>query len=64
MERSVNVWGRPCVVQVDQKSQTVWVVTGEYLGKTTSVKDQTASSAVRLWVETATRPTAARTGEI
>ncbi|HEY8275611.1 MAG TPA: hypothetical protein VIG52_01290 [Methyloceanibacter sp.] len=63
MERSVNVWGRPCVVQVDQKSQTVWVVTGEYLGKTISVKDRTASSAVRLWVETATRPTAARTGE-
>jgi hypothetical protein len=62
MERSVKVWGRPCVVQVDQRSTTVWVATGEYMGKTISVKDRTASSAVRLWVETATRPTAATTG--
>jgi hypothetical protein len=53
------VWGRPCLVQLDQKSETVWVATGEYLGKTISVKDRTASSAARLWVETATRPPAA-----
>ena len=62
MERQVEVWGRSCVIQVEQKSQAVWVATGEYMGKTISVKDRTANWAARLWVETATRPTTATTG--
>ena len=54
MERDVKVWGRDCVVHVELRSKTVWVATGEYLGKTISVRGRTANSAVKRWVAAAT----------
>ena len=54
MERKVEVWGKICVVQLDQVSQTVWQATGTYMGVNIVVKSRSAGSALGLWKNTAT----------
>ena len=54
MERTVEVWGRICVVHLDQMSKTVWRATGTYMGENIVVKGRSASSALSLWKSTAT----------
>ena len=49
----VKVWEAIIDVTADQSSKTVWVATGTYLGQTFSVKNSSASSAVKAWVEAA-----------
>jgi hypothetical protein len=48
------VWDRPYEVEVDQRSKTVFVASGDYKGKLIVTKDQTAGAALKRWRESAT----------
>jgi hypothetical protein len=50
----VTVWGEACPVGVYQKSKSVWVATGGYMGQRIEVKGRSATSALGLWRSTAT----------
>jgi hypothetical protein len=53
MARTASVWGRLCSIEVDQVARHIWVTSGHYGGKVITVKDHTASSALKLWREVA-----------
>lgn len=54
-ERSitVEVWGERVEITVYQKSKTVWIATGTYLGKHHEAKSSSAGSAAKLWADAA-----------
>jgi len=52
-QRSVEVWGEQIPVQVHQKSKSVWMASGTYLGKLIETKDKSATSALLRWKEAA-----------
>ena len=54
MERKVTVWGQSVTVSVYQKSKSVWIASGDYLGKDITTQDRTASTALKRWKEAAT----------
>jgi hypothetical protein len=45
-ERTVRVWDKPFVVDVEEVSKTVWIVAGEYMGQRFESTGRTASEAV------------------
>jgi hypothetical protein len=47
------VGGKQYEVTVHMKSPTVWIATGEYMGKTVSVKGQSEDTALTRWREVA-----------
>lgn len=53
MATTVNVWGKPYVVTAHMKSKSVWVASGDYMGKPISVQDRSEGSAIALWRKTA-----------
>lgn len=53
MERMVKVWDRDVKISVHQKSKTVWVAVGTYLGHRIESTGRSANSAVVLWVNAA-----------
>jgi hypothetical protein len=55
MERTVLVWGKPCVVTVHRKPGTKsgWIAAGEYGGERFSSADRSEAAAVRRWTEAA-----------
>ena len=53
-ERSVAVWGRLQNIIVYQKSKTVWVATGKYMGEDHQAEGPTANSAAKRWQQWAT----------
>lgn len=50
----VRVWDQQIEISVYQKSKSVWMASGTYLGQHIEVKGASAGSATRLWVSTAT----------
>jgi hypothetical protein len=46
---TVEVWEQSCEVNVYQKSKTVWIAAGEYLGQTVVAQDRTSTSALSAW---------------
>ncbi len=46
---TVRVWGREVEVEIYQKSKTVWIASGTYLGHHIEVKGRSANSALNLW---------------
>jgi hypothetical protein len=52
-EHTVTVWGRPQNVTLYQKSKTVWVAVGDYMGERVEVKDQSEGAALKRWGEAA-----------
>ena len=52
-EHKVDVWGQPQQVSVYQKSKSVWIAVGHYLGELVEVKGRSESQALMLWRETA-----------
>jgi hypothetical protein len=50
----VTVWGHPYSVSVHQKSKSVWIAAGDYMGETLSVQDRTRSAALTAWKRAAT----------
>ncbi len=53
MKQRVTVWGEALEVSVHQKSKSVWVASGEYLGKHITTQDRTPSTAAKRWGEAA-----------
>jgi hypothetical protein len=55
MERSVTVtvWSDRVTITVYQKSKTVWIAAGEYMGKHHEVKRSTPGAAAKGWADAA-----------
>lgn len=53
MKQTVDVWGKPIEISVYQKSKSVWIAVGEYLGESFESKGSSASSAAQHWREAA-----------
>lgn len=47
----VMVWSKPYEVTTYQKSKSVWVATGEYMGESHSTTGQTEGAAIIRWRE-------------
>lgn len=54
MEHKVMVWDEPYMVSVHSKSKSVWVASGEYLGKFIEVEGRSEGAAIIRWREAAT----------
>lgn len=52
-ERTVLVWDKPQKVTVYQKSKSVWIAVGEYMGQRVETKDSSEGSALKRWAEAA-----------
>jgi hypothetical protein len=50
---TVIVWGKPCDITVHQRSKTVWIARGEYMGEQLESKGSSQSSAAAHWREAA-----------
>lgn len=53
MDREVLVWGKRHKISVYQKSKTVWIAVGEYMGHHIEVKSSSANAAANLWIDAA-----------
>ena len=53
MKRTVTVHNKPHEIDVYQKSKSVWVAVGEYMGERLEVKGSTESQATSAWREAA-----------
>lgn len=53
MEHTVKVWDKPHEVSVYQKSKSVWIAVGTYMGQRLEVKGRTQSQALSAWREAA-----------
>jgi hypothetical protein len=49
--RTVEVWGKRCELETYQKSGSVWVASGEYMGESHSTQDRSETTAVKRWRE-------------
>lgn len=49
----VKVWDEPHEITVVQKSKSVWIAVGTYMGKTVEVQGRSESSAAAHWREAA-----------
>jgi hypothetical protein len=49
----IKVWEKNYDVTVQQKSKSVWIASGEYMGKSLETKDRSASTALKRWQEAA-----------
>ena len=54
MKHTVLVWDKPHEISVDQKSKSVWIAVGEYMGERLETKGSSESSALKHWREAAT----------
>lgn len=52
-KRTVQVWDKPYEITVYQKSKSVWIAVGEYMGERIETKDRSDSTAVKRWLEAA-----------
>jgi hypothetical protein len=55
MKRFVKVWDgdEPCEITIVQKSKSVWIAVGVYMGKEVRAQGRSASSAAGLWRDAA-----------
>jgi hypothetical protein len=53
VKQTVNMWDNPHEITVYQKSKSVWIAVGEYMGDRLEAKGQTLSQAANHWRETA-----------
>jgi hypothetical protein len=49
----IDVWGKAVEVTVTQRSKSVWIAVGEYLGERIETKDSSKGSALKRWQEAA-----------
>lgn len=52
-EHTVKVWNTSYTITVYEKSRTVWIAVGEYMGERVEVKGRSESSAIAAWREAA-----------
>ncbi len=53
MRRTVYVWEEPQKVDVYQKSKTVWIAVGTYMGKRIEVNGRSENAAITHWQDAA-----------
>jgi hypothetical protein len=53
MKMVVTVWSDRVEIDVDQRSKTVWIASGEYKGKPHEGKGSSAASAAKWWADAA-----------
>ena len=53
MKMLVTVWSDRVEIDVEQRSKTVWIASGEYLGKNYEVKRSTRGAAAKGWADAA-----------
>jgi hypothetical protein len=53
VEITVDVWGKPQIISVYQKSKTIWIAVGTYMGRTIETKGSSASAAAKHWQDAA-----------
>jgi hypothetical protein len=53
MKQAVRVWDVPHEITVYQKSKSVWVAVGDYMGERVEVNGSSASAAAKHWQEAA-----------
>ena len=53
MKQRVEVWGKPYEISVTQRSKSVWVASGEYMGDHIQTTDRSPTSAAKRWQEAA-----------
>jgi len=53
MKQTVRVWDQPQEITVYQKSKSVWVAVGEYMGERVETKGSSASAAAKHWQDAA-----------
>ena len=53
MKHTIRVWDEPQEVSVYQKSKSVWIASGEYMGERLEAKASSESAAVKHWQEAA-----------
>ncbi len=51
--RRVEVWGKSYIVITRQKSKSVWIAVGDYMGKRIEVKDRSEATAIKGWRDAA-----------
>lgn len=51
-KRAVKVWegDEPCEITLVQKLQSVWIATGQYMGKSFEAQGRSATSAAEHWL--------------
>ncbi len=49
----VNVWEQQIEITVYQRSKSVWIAVGQYMGKTIEVQGRSEGSATGLWRDAA-----------
>ena len=52
-QHTAYVWGKPYTVTTYQKTKSVWIAVGEYMGETIQTKGRTKGAAVKRWKERA-----------
>ena len=53
VHHNVEVWGKSYTITTHQRSKSVWIAVGEYMGETIEVKDRSKATAIKLWREAA-----------
>jgi hypothetical protein len=53
LKLKVQVWDKPYEIIVEQKSKSVWIASGEYMGNYLQVKGSSSSAAAKHWAEAA-----------
>jgi hypothetical protein len=53
MTQTVTVWDEKLEIRVYQKSKSVWVAVGEYMGRPLEVTGRSANTAAAHWREAA-----------
>jgi hypothetical protein len=53
-EHNVTVWSQSHTASVYQKSKSVWVAVGDYMGERIETKGSSAGSALTAWKNAAT----------
>lgn len=53
MKHTVMVWDKPYEVSTHQKSKSVWVASGSYMGKCIQTQDRSQATAIARWREAA-----------
>ncbi len=52
-EHTVEVWGKSYTVTTYQKSKSVWIAVGDYMGKRIEVEDRSKTTAIKAWRDAA-----------
>ena len=52
-DHTVEVWGKSYTVITHQKSKSVWVAVGKYMGETIRAEDRSKATAIKRWREAA-----------